>query len=153
MNKVFMCFTAISFFAIGASSAYAKQDGDDMPAAKARKWADSHFKEMDSNGDDAITKAEFDAFHTKHFQDIDSNGDGKLTREEMRDGHKEKREKAKGSRFEEADADHDNSISREEAKKLPRLSKHFDKIDANKDGKLERQELEASMEKMRQNRN
>jgi len=148
-----MCFTAISFFAIGTSMVYAEVDGVGMPATKAQQWADSHFKEMDSNGDDAITKAEFDAFHTKHFQDIDSNGDGKLTREEMRKGHKEKRVKAKGSRFEEADADHDNSISREEAKKLPKVSKHFDKIDANNDGKLDREELEASMEKMRQNRN
>jgi len=50
-------------------------------------------------------------------------------------------DKAK-ERFNEADADHDGFISREEADKgMPRLAPHFDEIDANHDGKLTTDEI------------
>jgi Ca2+-binding EF-hand superfamily protein len=58
-------------------------------------------------------------------------------------------EKTKDKRFEDADANHDGALSREEAKNMPMVSKHFDEIDTNKDGKITREELDAAMEKMR----
>ena len=44
-------------------------------------------------------------------------------------------------RLKAADTNADGMISREEAKALPRIAAHFDEIDANKDGQLDRVEL------------
>jgi hypothetical protein len=46
-------------------------------------------------------------------------------------------------RLKDLDTNHDNMISREEAKGRPRLEKNFDAIDTNKDGQLSRAELKA----------
>jgi len=51
-------------------------------------------------------------------------------------------------RLKQADADGNGLISRDEAKTLPRLAKHFDEIDANRDGQLSKEELRAFHEKM-----
>ena len=50
-------------------------------------------------------------------------------------------------RMKAADKDGDGKISRAEAIALPRLAKHFDEIDTNKDGFLSKEELKASREK------
>ena len=52
-------------------------------------------------------------------------------------------------RLKQADTDGNGMISREEAKALPRIAKHFDEIDANRDNQLSRDELHAFHEKMR----
>ena len=41
-------------------------------------------KMADSNGDGAITKAEFDAMHTQHFTMMDSDNDGTVTAAERK---------------------------------------------------------------------
>ena len=113
------------------------------------QYEEKIFKEMDTNGDGAISKAEFDAFHAKRFKEMDSNGDGKITLDEMKAEHKKLLEKGGRMRFDEADTNHDGALSREEAEKMPGLSKHFDEMDANHDGKVTREEMEAAMKKMR----
>lgn len=50
-------------------------------------------------------------------------------------------------RMKAADKDGDGKISRAEAVALPRLAKHFDEIDINKDGFVSKEELKASREK------
>jgi Ca2+-binding EF-hand superfamily protein len=52
-------------------------------------------------------------------------------------------------RIKAADTNGDGLISRDEAKALPMLSKHFDEIDTNHDGQLSPDELKAFHEKMR----
>ena len=53
-------------------------------------------------------------------------------------------------RLKQADTNADGMISREEAKaSLPRISAHFDEIDANKDGQVTSDELRAFLEKQR----
>jgi len=48
-------------------------------------------------------------------------------------------------RFKKADADGNGAISRAEAEKaMPRLARHFDSIDINKDGQLTRDEMTAA---------
>ena len=50
-------------------------------------------------------------------------------------------------RMKAADKDGDGRISRTEAAELPRLAKHFDQIDTNKDGFLGREEMKAWRQK------
>ena len=50
-------------------------------------------------------------------------------------------------RMKAADKDGDGKISRAEAVALPRLAKHFDEIDTNKDGFVSKEEMKASREK------
>jgi hypothetical protein len=47
-------------------------------------------------------------------------------------------------RFKQADADGSGGLSRAEAKRLPTIAKHFDEIDANKDGQVTLEEIDAA---------
>ena len=47
------------------------------------EYGENIFKEMDKNGDGAISKKEFDAYHSAQFKKFDLNHDGKITQEEM----------------------------------------------------------------------
>ena len=152
MKKTIHWLAAVSCFALSASWSHAAPMAHDMQGAMGEQMADMHFKEMDTNSDATISKAEFDAVHDKHFQDMDTNGDSKLTRDEMKAGHKQMLKAGMHNRFDEADANHDGALSREEAEKMPRMSKRFDKMDTNKDGKLTREEMAAAMKKKRPNR-
>lgn len=116
------------------------------------------FAATDKNRDGVVTKAEARASNVramaKHFDQMDANGDGRLMKEEMqasiakstggRGGH--------GARFEQkykaADKDGDGTLSKEEtqAAKLDRITQRFDQVDANKDGKLTRDELRSHMQ-------
>ncbi len=110
------------------------------------------FKQMDKNGDGAISKKEFDAFHNAQFREMDANKDGKITLEEMDVEHHKMKEPCKVSldeRFDESDINHDGALSKDEAEiGMPALFAHFDEIDTNKDGKISKDELAVSMKKM-----
>ena len=47
--------------------------------------------------------------------------------------------------FKKADADNDGTLTRGEAKSMPRVAKNFDAIDADKDGTVSLDEIRASM--------
>ena len=55
-------------------------------------------------------------------------------------------------RLKAADKDGDGKISRAEAVALPRIAKHFDEIDTNKDGLITREELKAFHDKRAANK-
>lgn len=55
-------------------------------------------------------------------------------------------------RFKQADTNGDGMISRDEAKALPMIAKHFDEIDANHDGQITADELRAFHQKMHADR-
>jgi hypothetical protein len=48
---------------------------------------DRMFKEADTNGDRALSKAEWQDHHAKKFDEMDANKDGKLTKEELQNFH------------------------------------------------------------------
>jgi len=52
-----------------------------------------------------------------------------------------------GAAFRKADADNDGAMTRDEAKSMPRVAKHFDAIDIDKDGTVSLEEIRASMRK------
>jgi len=122
----------------------------------------AHFKELDTNKDGVVTKAEFDAGHAKHFKAMDLNHDGKLTVEEMEAAH-DQHHSAHGQRyemkheqhtgtfkeiFEQADTDHDGALSKAEAQSMPMILERFDEFDGNKDGKVTYDEIRDAMKIM-----
>ena len=56
------------------------------------------------------------------------------------------------ARFKQADTNGDGMLSRDEAKALPKLARHFDEIDANHDGQVTADELRAYHQAMRAGR-
>lgn len=81
----------------------ATDDGQAMaPADKAGKQQhmQQRLKEIDTNGDGNISKAEFQAQGDKKFTKMDSNGDGQISPEERKHMHQQmqqQRQERKGS--------------------------------------------------------
>ena len=96
---------------------------------------------LDVNKDGTISREEAKAAPrlSANFDALDSNKDGQLSRDELRSAWAGRRH-AHGPRM---DTDGDGLVSREEAKSAPLLSQNFDAIDANKDGFLSPDELQA----------
>ncbi len=113
------------------------------------------FKQADKNQDGKVTLEEAKGASAEKFAMADANKDGQLDRDESRAMRPRMAEKAnRGQRgpkaqrgprapnFERLDRDGNGTISREEAP--ARLKDRFDQVDANKDGQLDRQELQAA---------
>lgn len=62
--------------------------------------------------------------------------------------HAEKSGKTFEDSFKAADKDGDGKLTREEAKAMPRVAKHFDEIDTDKDGTVSLEEIYASARKV-----
>lgn len=87
---------------------------------------------MDGDKDGTITQEEFNSFRGKNFFDADKNRNKSLTLKEfavMAKNMEEQRKKAM-------------AMAKEKAKQV-RLKKHFDKLDADGDGKVSLAEFEA----------
>ena len=102
---------------------------------------------IDTNGDGIVTRDEAKAFPrlAEDFNAVDVNKDGQLDTAEM-DAHREQRHAemraSAEARWKEADKDGNGSLSREEASAaMPRLAENFDKMDANGDGQISRDEM------------
>jgi hypothetical protein len=114
-------------------------------------------QQMDKDGDGAVSKKEFNAFHAERFKDMDTNKDGKISAEELDGLHQGMRSQMKSMRhmsmeqhFDAADTDHDGALSKEEAEKgMPILFARFDENDANKDGKITKDEVMRDARPMR----
>lgn len=110
------------------------------------------FQQFDENKDGKLSRDEVRKGAERMFGEIDSNQDGQISQEEMRAHHKAMHEKMQSKmqeRWKTADKDGDGALSRAEvdAAKMPRLSRDFDQLDANKDGKLSADEMRAAMKK------
>ena len=133
---------------LAASTAYAQAPADAPKGERAQKMLE-RLKAADTNGDGKISREEANASLpgiAKNFDAIDTNKDGFITKEEMQAffgrGHKMR------DHLKAADTNGDGKISREEANaSLPRLAKHFDEIDTDKDGFITKEEMRAFHEK------
>ncbi|MGD9599225.1 MAG: EF-hand domain-containing protein [Steroidobacteraceae bacterium] len=109
-------------------------------------------KHFDKDADGRVSRQEsLDAATeraNKRFDQLDRNKDGYLTQDELtaaRDSMHEMRGKMReraGEHWKAADKDGDGAISRTEAEAgMPMLWRRFDQFDANKDGKITRDEM------------
>ncbi len=108
------------------------------------------FGMLDENKDGKLSKEEMQKGVDKMFADADANKDGVITREEMQAHRARMHDKMRAKMqdlWKAADKDGDGALSRAEADNadMPMLSRHFDRIDKNKDGKLTQDELRNGM--------
>ena len=89
----------------------------------------------DTNGDGAVTRAEFDAMRAAGFDRLDVNHDGHLTSEESQNAGRRR------AQITSADANGDGRVSRAEF--LAQPPRGFNRFDANRNDLLEASELEA----------
>lgn len=94
------------------------------------------FEKMDLNGDGAISREEAAEFRRKRIMAADADGDGGVTLEEMKAHHKKKW----------GDKKKDGEKA-EDGKKGDRTEKHFKKWDANADGKVTAEEIDAKSDR------
>jgi hypothetical protein len=131
---------------LGASllsgTAFAAQTNP-APAPQDRPMRGDLFGKADTNNDGIITKAEFLADVDARFATLDANKDGKISKEERPGGG----EGRGGRMMGRADTDGDGAISL--AEQRAQATKRFDRVDANKDGKIDKAEGDAVRERMR----
>ncbi len=113
------------------------------------------FGMMDENKDGKLSRDEVQKGVDKMFADADANKDGVITKDEMQSHHKRMHDKMHAKVQEQlkaADKDGDGALSRVEVDGagMQMLSRNFDKIDRNKDGKLTNDELRSGMMSHRQ---
>lgn len=119
---------------------------------KERRDPAQIFSSADANGDGAVTRAEFLAARSNNFAKYDRNGDGFIDAQDF-----PRRLRARqnvSQRLDELidhfDADHDGRVSRAEFVDGPTSA--FDLADANRDGQLSRDEIEAAANAMKSRR-
>jgi Ca2+-binding EF-hand superfamily protein len=127
-----------------------------------KQAAEARFKEADQDGDGALSPSETETITlaqiAKYFDVVDANKDGKLTKEEVQATRKSMHGHGRGqgqsehqakmdAQFNAADKDGDGALTVQEAQASGRdlAAKKFERLDANKDGKLDREELRAGM--------
>jgi hypothetical protein len=115
-----------------------------------------HWAKVDTDGDGAISKAEAEAGApriARDFANLDADEDGRITREEMHAqmqarhaATREERRARAEERYRSADTNGDGALDLAEAQQgMPRMAEHFAEIDADADGLVTREELQAAM--------
>jgi EF-hand domain pair len=149
--KFLLSCATVALAAVSVTSVVAQT----APVPSPHAHAHAHGKGMealDTNKDTLISRDEAKGhrFLAKKFDAIDINKDGYLSQAEFatfRAAHKDGRDGKHGMHggkgLASLDINNDQLISRDEAKGRPRLEKHFDAIDSNKDGQLSRDEFKA----------
>jgi Ca2+-binding EF-hand superfamily protein len=164
-------FVAACLFSGGAAFAApdaGQHDGHDAHSQTAQKGGMRHHDEdgksdrmapmfgmMDENKDGKLSREEVQKSVDKMFADADANKDGVITKDEMRAHHNKMHDRMQSKmqeRWKAADKDGDGALSRAEvdAADMTMLSRNFEKLDKNKDGKLTTDEMRSGMMPHRQ---
>ncbi len=123
-----LLFASGTAFAVSAGSGQNGQDGA---------------RQVDANGDGAISKEEVKAMQAKQFAELDIDGNGEVTAEElssrMLEKHKQRIERMAEMQVNRLDTNGDGAVSEEEFS--ANAEKGFDRRDTNNDGELSREEM------------
>lgn len=119
----------------------------------ATRDSNHRFSVLDKDRDGCLSREEAAAYPRllENFDAIDTDKDGKLTKEEVMSPRPDKPFKHVATRLDDrlkaADSDGDGALSKTEAgtAKLNYIADHFDQFDANKDGKVSRDELRSTL--------
>ena len=114
--------------------------GTHAHGARGEGW-----KQWDANADGKLGRDEVANAPrlAQQFDALDANKDGFLTAEEFPAARFGRGPGGRGQGYTRWDANADGKLSRDEVAGAPRLSQEFDAIDANKDGFLSVEELQA----------
>ena len=141
--KIPLSTCAVGLAALLAGTAYA----GDPPKSDA-----PHGMQADKDGDGKISRAEATSSGAERsgewFDKLDKDKDGYISQEEMKQAretrhqmHGDMKEKM-DARFKEADANGDGQLSLDEVQaKMPRLADRFTTLDTDKNGTLSKEEL------------
>jgi hypothetical protein len=124
--------------------------GHAMAGDNPRSDASRDTMRADTDGDGRVSRAEAEAAGSKRssdwFDKLDLNKDGYITQEETRQAKETRRSEMKArfdERFKEADANNDGQLSLDEVQaRMPRMADRFSAIDKDKNGMLSREELQ-----------
>ncbi len=166
-----IAFLTACLFSGGAALAAPEtnpHDGHDAHGQAAQKGGKRHhgddgkpehmapmFGMMDENKDGKLSRDEVNKGVDRMFADADANKDGVITKDEMRAHHGKMHDRMQTKmqeRWKSADKDGDGALSRAEvdAADMPMMSRNFEKLDRNKDGKLSTDEMRGGMMPHRQ---
>lgn len=106
------------------------------------------FQELDANGDGQVTKDEMLAHRNQKFTNADADGDGQLSVEEMQAATQAKANERVTKMFEKHDANQDGYLSQDELPKPRKADKMFDRVDVDNDGAISEQEYADAKGKM-----
>ena len=132
-----LTFGAITLFAAGSALSQTSQSTDDQ-SQQRRHGRQEMYQRLDANRDGKISREEWRG-RAEGFAKMDTNGDGFLTPEEMQAGRFQRDGSARrGPRA--MDQNNDRQIARDEWKGP---AEAFDRLDANHDGSITREEFQA----------
>ena len=161
-HSVFALLLTISVYAQGPPGGGRGQGGGQQRGGQQRGGkpdASKILSKLDANNDEKISKDEASQDQrgkiAEDFNEIDSNDDGFIDLEEIKDSLNNRSSKKKPKKvspkklIKEVDDNGDATLNELEvaAKDKRELSKHFSKIDTNKDGELNLEELKAFYDK------
>lgn len=110
------------------------------------------FATLDADKDGKVTKAEVEAFRAAKVKEIDANADGKISADELaapRIAASTDRIKARSAEMvKKMDTDGDGLLSAAEMAARPGPEMLFDRIDANADGAVTQDEVDAARKAM-----
>lgn len=139
MNKLLIPAVLLSFTVSQALMA-------EESATQPKSGRSNHFlKLFDSDGDGAVTEAEFKKVMQQRYQEMDADHNGTVSIEEFERYNEQRHKNFKQKKFAKLDSNHDGVVSKQEYmdRAAKRAERHFGKMDKNQDGQLSEQELSA----------
>jgi len=146
-SRIWLGAVAVAMLMAGQSKA---QDDAKEKRQEGRERFQAFMKELkeaDKDGDKKISKEEAFGRLKENFDKIDANKDGFIEASELTEAMAAvgRRMMAQSimAKLKEADKDGDNKLSKDEAPE--QLKQHFDKVDTNSDGFVDKEEAEKAI--------
>ena len=138
--KIRIVATVIAFAGIAAVPAHAQGFGDRDGLAG--------FERADTNGDGVVTRAEFAASRMARFDKMDRDGDGAISKSDFKRLSRFRPQAMEriDALIAQGDSNKDGRLTRAEMNAAPMPA--FDRVDANGDGAVDKDELARAREAM-----